>query len=270
MNKKIYLRLVLSILFATIRFLVPIKVSAQVVINEILSNPAGSEAGAEWVELYNLSNEVTPLYGCTLYLDETTSSQRIVFREEDFIDKYKVISWDNAWLNNSGDEIRLTCASQTDIVSYGNVQGAVLPPPKDGISFGRFPDGTGGFVMLSYPTAGESNSTPSASPSTPTPSPNPTNTPLPTPRLTSLPTQTPTSIPTKIVTPRPTQEKNIDDEKIKTEDALGVQAVSSEVVNKASEENKNFGENFSLALVLVILGLGIIGVSLFKIFKNKN
>ena len=68
-------------------------VGAQVVINEVLNNPAGSESGAEWVELYNKSSSPVSLSGCVLFLD-VSADQKVQFGENDFVDKYKVISWD--------------------------------------------------------------------------------------------------------------------------------------------------------------------------------
>lgn len=177
----------------------PVRVSAQVVINEVFPNPLGTEAGAEWVELYNTTSEVeVSLSGCTLRLDDNYDPQKVVFGTEDFIGKFKVITWEGSWLNNLGDQIKLDCGTFSDVVSYGNVAGAVVSAPEEGFSFGRSPDGTGNFYLLSSVTLGEVNSPP------PTPTPEPTDEPEPTEKPTNTPVPTSTPKPTSTPTPKPT------------------------------------------------------------------
>jgi hypothetical protein len=197
----------LLFLIYSVNLLVVSPIEAKVVINEVLSNPSGTEAGAEWVELYNTENLPAPLTGCILYLDASYATQKVVFDQEDFIDKFKVVSWDNSWLNNSGDTIKIDCGSVLDSVSYGDETGAIIESPGDGVSFGRSPDGVGNFIVLSNITLGEANS----NPVTETPIPTNTNTPTPkatpTPKPTSTdkpsPTAKPTSTPNPSVTSAP-------------------------------------------------------------------
>lgn len=203
---------------------------AQVVINEVLNNPSGTESGAEWVELYNLGIEVASLNGCILYLDDSTTTQKVIFGEEDFVDKFRVISWDSSWLNNSGDLVKLECGAQTDSVSYGNQAGSVVLAPDDGVSFGRSPDGIGNFLVLSTVTLGDPNSNP------PTPTIEPSDTPVPT----STPKPTPTTKPTS--TPKPTPTIKITSEPTSTSELEGLSVLSNNNnENDGSEDNTPLG-----------------------------
>ena len=47
----------------------PAAALAQVVINEVLFDPTGSDTGLEWVELYNASDSAVNLSGWQLYPD---------------------------------------------------------------------------------------------------------------------------------------------------------------------------------------------------------
>src|SRR3989344_3464526 len=50
-------------------FILPVAVSAEVAINEILFDPAGSDTGLEWVEIFNSSDSPADLTGWQLYPD---------------------------------------------------------------------------------------------------------------------------------------------------------------------------------------------------------
>ena len=53
-------------LFVLVLFAVPSLASAQVVINEVMYNPQGSDSGREWVELYNQGSSDVTLVGGTV------------------------------------------------------------------------------------------------------------------------------------------------------------------------------------------------------------
>ncbi len=255
-------------------------VSAKVVINEVLANPVAPEDGSEWVELYNLEDSPVSLSGCVLYLDSTTLSQKITFGDEDFIDRFRVVSWDGTKLRNDGDLVKLDCGVEIDQVAYGDEPGAVVPAQDDGVSFGRSPDGIGNFYILSSLTVNEPNSTPiSPTPtptSTPTPSPKPTPTltPTPTPKATSTPTPKPTSSP--VPTSKSEGELEDNEENISQEEkafTLGVQDTSlnkttsnPEVQGVQDEERRNFP---FLAVIFSLLGIGLITIALLPIIKNR-
>ncbi len=51
-----------------------------VIINEILPNPAGSDSGKEFIELYNPSNKQVALSGC--FLELSTNNKKFIFSDE--------------------------------------------------------------------------------------------------------------------------------------------------------------------------------------------
>ncbi len=259
-----------------------------VVINEVLSNPTGDDNGAELVELYNTTNSVYNLSGCVLYFHETDNFQKIVFDSEEFIDKFKIFTSNGYWLDNSGDKVRLVCLSFTDSVAYGDAGGATVSAPGEGKTFGRIPDGTGNFYILSSETMGEANPTlPTSTPvptSTPTNTPVPTNTPTNTPAPTSAPSPTPTSTPKPTATPTkkptPTPKDHIDEnDLLKTQadvsqfryDAQGESNSDTEGVLGTSVGSGSQNENISpFAYVLFGLGLIFVIVSIFLFIKNRR
>ncbi len=249
-------------------------VYAKIVINEVLNNPSGEENGAEWVELFNTGDSPVTLYGCTLFLDDTAVYQKIAFGENDFIDKFEVINaWDDSWLSNSGDTVKIECGSDSDIVAYGDEQGSVVGNPADSISFGRNPDGIGSFSILANVTLGEANSAP------PTPTPNPTNTLTPTqsPTSTSSPTATlipkPTFTPLPTATPKPSNTptsviSQFSDSPTQTEIAsTGVVAGESDEV--AAEFSDKINKEFpTAAIIMIIAGVILLSISLVPIIRN--
>jgi hypothetical protein len=183
---------VTPLLVLLLLLLLPGSINAQVVINEV--HPV-----EEWVELYNLYSHEISLAGCTLHLQEDyTKYQKITFTENDKVEEYLLIekskpqwNWTSNWLNDSGDEVALNCDTlDNDSVRYGDKSGAVVSKPGTK-SFGRSPDGIGGFFILETSTPGKMNSLP------------PTETPTipPTPSLTPKPTATPKSTATTKPTP---------------------------------------------------------------------
>lgn len=198
------------ILFFLLFFFSYGEINAQVVINEVYPNPPGAESGAEWVELYNQASEPVSLESCVLYLHADNTTQKVEFSSEDFIDKYETISWDDSWLRNTGDTVRLVCNGNINVISYGDSPDSIVQSPDEGLSIGRSPDGNGNVYLLSSLTPNGANSsplvpTPTKTPTpTSTPNPDPTATPTPTPTPKPSPTNTPT--PTLTLTPTPTEE----------------------------------------------------------------
>lgn len=242
-------------------------ISAQVVINEVFPNPEGDEAGAEWVELYNLSNEPISLEGCILYLHESDNNQKVKFSDDDYIEKFKVVSWDESWLNNSGDETRLICSTFNDSVAYGSANGALVGSPKEGFTIGRGPDGSGNFYVLNSVTLGSINSQPPTSTPMPTISPTPIPTREPTATVTFTPT--PTRIPTKTPTSAPTLSDSPEGE----EQVLGLKEDEVEI-EKDEEGISDSKENKTpiplAARVFILAGLGLIGFPVTNYFRLKK
>lgn len=248
------------LIFVLIIFIFPGSVNAQVVINEVLPNPKGEDSGAEWVELYNIGASPVSLMGCILYLHESDNNQKIGFKDDDFIERYKVVSWDDMWLNNSGDKVRLICSSYSDEVAYGDLDEAVVGSPKEEITVGRNPDGTGSFYLLSSITLGEANSLPPSS--TPVPTDTPTLTPKPSPSPVPTSTPAPTLTPTKIPTPSPAEEESLQ--------VLGVgeKKNDDEASESANEKSKKSFPVF--AGIFILAGLGLISFPVINYIKQKK
>ncbi len=260
MFKSFFLAFIFFLASATI-------VNAQVVINEVLANPSGEESGAEWVELYNTGQEVASLSGCILYLDDG-DTQKVVFGNEDFVDKFKVISWDGTKLNNGGDIVRLQCTSSQDSIAYGNYSGAVVVAPGDGVTFGRNPDGTGSFYILSAVTLGSVN----ASPATPTPTATPSSTATPTPTPTPTPTHTatPKPSPTKTLTPKATASTTplAQNNQNSDQSVLGLRENLSPSPTPQGDEG---GKKFPfLALGFVLIGGSFMAFAGYSFFKQRR
>jgi hypothetical protein len=256
-------------------FVFPKLVYGQIVINEVLNNPSGSEVGAEWVELYNVSDQPVSLKDCILRLDDSAENQKVNFADEDFIDRFKVISWDYSWLNNSGDQITIECGLFSDTVIYGKIDGSNVDAPSEGLSFGRNPDGTGNFNILSTLTMGEQNSDP------PTNTPNPTNTQVPTVKLTQTGKQTPTLKPDNTATmtnaPKPSNALTQAVGAMITSEVIGTERVLAETVEEIPEEKlmtqapkilsgKSKKNNLPMfAVVLIVIGVLFIIISIYPI-----
>lgn len=218
------------ILCAVIIFLAPLFASTQtassVLINELLYDPAGTDSGNEWVELYNSGDTEINLKGWKLEWGGTTidansftfpssspepvigAHQFVLMADNGSLTPYTKAS-SKAFTNASGrtDGIRLKNdqGEVVDFLLYGSPNTNNLPDKSgqpgtefagkvssEGSSLARMPDGLADlgnskdFVSCSNPTPGASNNCPS-----PTPAPTPTPTPTSTPKPTATPTATP-------------------------------------------------------------------------------
>ncbi|MDD5481866.1 MAG: lamin tail domain-containing protein [Candidatus Shapirobacteria bacterium] len=168
-----------------------------VVVNEFsaLSSP-------DWVELYNLGENIVSLEGWEIR-DETQSNKIDLvglicpnsFRKFDFSNR----------LNNDGDEIRLIDdnGKEVDRIIYFS---DLIPKHLINQSTSREPDGAD-FWQVSFLPSPQNEPcflpTPTSTPiPTPLPTKPPTPTPLPTPTPTLTPTATPTLTPTPIGSPQ--------------------------------------------------------------------
>lgn len=148
-------------------------VFAQVIINEVFPNPVGTEAGNEWVEIYN--NDESPISLDNLVLQEAANPAT----EPDFnnfatlsgiLNPGEFLVANGSSLNNPGDIVRLyNTSSDTvlDQVAYGNANdgdtsdNALLP--AEGESIGRLPDGqdtdidSNDFYLFTFPTNNSTN-----------------------------------------------------------------------------------------------------------------
>ncbi len=252
-------------------FLSPSKTFAQVVINEFLVTP-----NPEWVEFYNASGSADYLKG--YWLDDDTD-----FNDDSGSSSIKSLLGLNisnvnfphietsSFLNNSGDNVVLFDSQGNLIDSY-----LYSESPENGISMGRYPDRTGGFVILNATTRGSINSEPKPTP-TPTSEPTATNTPTPkpTPTLTPVPIKTPTPTVKATLTSKPeiTLRDNEDLDRNSESTVLGLRNELSPTPTHAPEEDDK--KKFPLAAGFLIFGgLAFMGaasypfISKTKFFKS--
>ena len=123
-----------------------------VVINEFLAHT--DDPQLDFIELYNRSNQRVDLSGCILTDDPWTNKFRIP--DGTFIEAGGYRSWDQNQLgfalNAAGETIYLISPDGSrvlDAVRFGG--------QENGVSTGRFPDGSPYFRRLSWPTPGTAN-----------------------------------------------------------------------------------------------------------------
>lgn len=169
---------------------------AAIVINEVLPDPVGADAGNEWVELYNTDGGSISIAG---YVLEDNNGDRMTLSGE--ITTWLVIKQQGSFgLTNTGSTIKLfsdnTSTDPIDAFTYGS--------SSEGKSWGRIPDGGSIYGEKLTPTEGSANVVPSPSPS-PNPSLSPSPSPTPTPTPAPSPTPKPSPTPTPKSTPKPSQ-----------------------------------------------------------------
>ena len=171
------------IFFALLAAAMPFFAHAQVVVNEVMYNPAGSDSGREWVELYNQGGSDVTLVGGTVHgswriadssnhtlTDPSGGVGRgslvipaggylvVASDPSEFISgeyvggTYSVIK-SSISLGNSGSTVSLIDGTGTNVngFSYANTQGA----NDDGASLQRQADGS---WIAALPTPGAANS----------------------------------------------------------------------------------------------------------------
>lgn len=272
--------------FSFLFFLLPSEVSAQVVINEFVS-----DGNPEWVEIYNSGSTEINLSGWyVLFQDNPDTTQRCYFDQGDAISSsgFKTIersySFTNAWLSNAGDTIILKDQNGGEInkVSYGNATGAVVGAPTEGKSASRNPNGSNTWV-ISDPSKEASwsciSSTPSPSPS---PTPSSTQSPSPTPIKSPTPTLTPTKSPTPKLTstPKPTVTPKSEPSETEEPIVLGIESTptpptsspSPELDGKVAEKVAGWVKNIPLGpLVFIVVGVGLlIGTGIVFLKGNRK
>lgn len=263
-TKKIFIVFVLFIE----NLLIPLNIKAQVVINEFVP-----DSTQEWVEFYNASDSAD--YLKTYYVDDDidfvndsgSSAKKVLTNINCSNPTFPTIDT-SSFLNNSGDWVVLFDSSGLLIDKYEYKSN----PGKD-VSIGRYPDLNGSFSILAYSTKADAN----ASPPTPEATSTPTNTATPTETPTSSPS--PTSSPIKTPTPTPKKTPTLALTSIATssatpqEDVLGEKTTlpSLNTSNPMSTPIENDQKSVpTMAIVLVVLGLGFIGFAIFSMIKNAK
>ncbi len=144
--------------------------AGEVVINEFLAvNQSGQtdEEGAneDWIELYNTSNSNLDLSG--LYLsDSYTNPQKFVFPNNTIIPAHGFLT---VWADEDGSatgatihcNFKLSASGERLILSKSTtvLDSLSFGPQTADVSYGRCPDGTGSFGVLSSPSYNASNCT---------------------------------------------------------------------------------------------------------------
>lgn len=174
-----------------------------ITLNEFQVEPPGS---LQWVEIYNKGDSSVDLSGWIIgdSADHNVSLLGIIGSHE--CTSFTSGSFHFNTVSNDGVRLK---RGDVLIDSYDYEKS-----PGTGISFGRSPDGQGGWITFTIPTKDSLNSgggvcmapTPTIT-STPTPTPSPTEVvaPTKTPTTTRVPTPTKTPTPTKSPTPTPAE-----------------------------------------------------------------
>lgn len=118
-----------------------------VCINEIEQNPLGSDAGNEWVELYNSTDSVVDLSGWEIRATHGTSAS-VRIAPGTLIPGHGFCVAGNAvqWLDNASEVVELRDASGrlVDVTPLGGVSDSA----NDTRAWGRMPDGAPDWVFL--------------------------------------------------------------------------------------------------------------------------
>ena len=125
----------------------------EILINEVELNPAGSDIGAEKLELYNPSSSVIDLSGWTVSSTAGTAAA-IVIKERTTIppNGYLIVGIDSQWLDNTEETVELWDGSGNLIDSVGLFSDV----KNDAATWQRSPDGGDNWVF-SRNTMGSDN-----------------------------------------------------------------------------------------------------------------
>lgn len=259
-------KLILLFIFLFI-FISPQKVSAQVVINEILPNPVGDDTNTEWVELYNATPSLIDLSGYKL--KDANGHEQLISGTITANGWIVIYSQGSFSLNNSGIE----AIELFDPVSLFPINTFSYTDSDEGKSWGRYPDGGEISSQVLDPTLGNTNRQPSTptptttAVATPTPTSTATPTPTPTKTATATPTKTATAKPTTTATPEetPTEEPETKNEINITGADVKIETSPEGIVAGASVTKKSP----LLSILFITSGVGFLGYGGYLIY-NKN
>lgn len=164
--------------------------SGMVLINEFVADPAGTDSGNEWVEIYNADTDAIDLTGWTLKAGTSSLTTQAELSGTIEPGQYMVVGGDGVAFadfvdsgfslgnaTSNSDAIQLHgCEGYTDTVVYGEDNSADLwteddgseatsmaPKTTSGLSIGRWPDGVDtdvsgtDFATLDWSSPGEPN-----------------------------------------------------------------------------------------------------------------
>ncbi len=179
--------LILFIIGSKVLFPANVSAADNLVINEFSANTS-----PDWIELYNAGEE--PVELSKYQLQDSTSSIFDFSVSTSLNAKSFFVAEVSKRLDQSEDTIKLIVKDTNAVseeVTYGPKGIAIAPDETQSIAKDK--DGNGNFILVSNPTKGSSN----CSPSCPTPSPtaSPTISPTTTPQATNTPSPSPTNSP---------------------------------------------------------------------------
>lgn len=240
-------------------------INAQVVINELNSY----EESGDWVELYAI--ETTDISGWILRDSATSIVETIPAGVTVVSNQFYVIEVGNR-LNRTNDHIKLLKADDTTLIDQMPYGGSnQVCAPGSGQSVGRYPNANNTIDRFSTPTKSSSNNSATllACP-TPTPSLTASPSPTPTPTKTSSPTPTPTKTPTSKPTTKPTAKPTSPPAGGSTEEPVVLTTSTEEPEASDAPEVEEPENKFPvLAIPLMGIGAGFVGVAAYPIIKNK-
>jgi hypothetical protein len=176
--------------------------SDNIVINEIEQNPAGTDAGNEYVELFNPTVNSVDISGWTVSTTAGTTVT-LTISSETIIQPngYYLVTYASQWLDNSGESVIFKNFSGNEVDRTPSLSDG----SDDGRSWQRYPNGQDTDLIADWvfflSTKGVSNG--GSTTPTPTPTPSPTPSPSTSTTPTSPPSPTPTASPTPTPTPAP-------------------------------------------------------------------
>jgi hypothetical protein len=113
-------------------------VTSHIVINEVEANPAGTDAGNEWVELYNPMATNVNIIGWSLSTTAgVTKTVSIPSGTTIQANGYYVVTYGSQWLDNSGESVILRNAGRTEVDRTPSLDDA----KNDGNTWQRYPNG---------------------------------------------------------------------------------------------------------------------------------
>ncbi len=245
--------------------LVPASVVAQVVINEVLPDPADSDEENEWVELYNNGNEEINISGFIL---KDAANHELTIPEGSIIQSknwFVIYRNGNASfsLNNSGEETVILYDLTNNLLDSFSYSGSATDK-----SWGRIPDGGSISPTKLVPTSAGANKAPDPIPSpSPSPEPTPKSEPSPSASGTVIVSATPNVYPK--VTPKPLIKISPSPLADASVEILSEKSEMSPVATVMGESTKSASIKFPLGILFVTTGIILSGSAGYLAYKQS-
>jgi hypothetical protein len=260
-----FFKLTIYLILSSIFSIIPSKVlAADVVINEFQVAPSN----AQWVELYNKSDQAVDISGWII--DDDGGTQKYTINNGIILYSHKCISFQSGNFNfNTASSDSAKLIKNNEVIDSYSYSGS----PGENVSFGRSSDGSDTWTTFSSPSRDKINSTNELC-LVPTTTPSPTVTSIPSvqPDNTSTPNPTPIQS-TSVAKPKPTATKypkySPTPELTVTAEPLSPTESIAEVLGE-SVSKTTAGKRFSPILLVILLGAGIgcIGAAVVLSYKQ--